>query len=77
MKVRMRTTAAGPDRVCLAGKEYDLPDELAQQWIKAGAACLGIGSKLIRKDLVAAGDYAAIRDNVHRVLDWVREAREQ
>ena len=48
-----------------------------QEWIKAGAACLGIGSKLIRKDLVAAGDYAAIRDNVRRVLDWIREAREQ
>ena len=51
--------------------------EAVQEWIKAGAACLGIGSKLIRKDLVAAGDYAAIRDNVRRVLDWIREAMEQ
>jgi 2-dehydro-3-deoxyphosphogluconate aldolase/(4S)-4-hydroxy-2-oxoglutarate aldolase len=46
-------------------------------WITAGAACLGMGSQLIRKDLVAAGDYAAIRDNVRRVLQWIREARSQ
>jgi 2-dehydro-3-deoxyphosphogluconate aldolase/(4S)-4-hydroxy-2-oxoglutarate aldolase len=51
--------------------------EAVQEWIRAGAACLGIGSKLIRKDLVAAGDFAAIRDNVRQVLAWIREAREQ
>ncbi len=48
-----------------------------QAWIKAGAACLGIGSKLIRKDLVAAGDYAAIEENTTRVLAWIAEARAQ
>jgi 2-dehydro-3-deoxyphosphogluconate aldolase/(4S)-4-hydroxy-2-oxoglutarate aldolase len=51
--------------------------ENIQDWIKAGAACLGIGSKLIRKDLVATGDYAAIRDDVRRTLEWIKEAREQ
>ena len=51
--------------------------ENIQEWIKAGAVCLGIGSKLIRKDLVATGDYAAIRDNVRRALEWIKEAREQ
>jgi 2-dehydro-3-deoxyphosphogluconate aldolase/(4S)-4-hydroxy-2-oxoglutarate aldolase len=50
--------------------------EAVQEWIRAGAACLGIGSTLIRKDLVAAGDFAAIRDNVRQVLAWIREARE-
>jgi 2-dehydro-3-deoxyphosphogluconate aldolase/(4S)-4-hydroxy-2-oxoglutarate aldolase len=49
--------------------------EAVQEWIRAGAACLGIGSTLIRKDLVAAGDFAAIRDNVRQVLAWIREAR--
>lgn len=44
-------------------------------WIEAGVACLGIGSKLIRKDLVAAGDYEAIRENVRQVLEWIQEAR--
>jgi len=52
-------------------------EEGVQAWIEAGAACVGIGSRLIRKDLVAAGDYEAIRDSVRRVLGWIREARER
>lgn len=49
--------------------------ESVSSWIKAGAACLGMGGNLIRKDLVAAGDFDAIRENVARVLAWIREAR--
>jgi 2-dehydro-3-deoxyphosphogluconate aldolase/(4S)-4-hydroxy-2-oxoglutarate aldolase len=44
-------------------------------WVKVGATCLGMGSKLVRKDLVAAGDFDAIRDNVRQVLAWIKEAR--
>lgn len=44
-------------------------------WIKAGAACLGMGSDLIRKDLIAAGSYAGITENVKNVLGWIQEAR--
>ena len=44
-------------------------------WIQAGTACLGMGSNLIRKELVAAGDYAAISDKVRQVLGWIQEAR--
>ncbi len=51
--------------------------ESVGDWIKAGAACLGMGSNLIRKDLVAAGDYDAIRENVRQVLAWIKEARGQ
>jgi 2-dehydro-3-deoxyphosphogluconate aldolase/(4S)-4-hydroxy-2-oxoglutarate aldolase len=51
--------------------------EGVQAWIEAGVPCVGIGSKLIRKELVAERDFAAIRDNVRRVLGWIREAREQ
>jgi 2-keto-3-deoxy-6-phosphogluconate aldolase len=36
-----------------------------------------MGSKLIRKDLVAAGDWAGITANVQQVLAWIREAREE
>lgn len=49
--------------------------ESVKAWITAGAACLGMGSQLIRKDLVTAGDYPAICDNVRRVLQWIQEAR--
>ncbi|MBN1977404.1 MAG: bifunctional 4-hydroxy-2-oxoglutarate aldolase/2-dehydro-3-deoxy-phosphogluconate aldolase [Anaerolineae bacterium] len=54
----------------------DATEESVKGWIEAGAACLGMGSKLIRKDLVAAGDFDSIRDNVTRVLAWIQEARE-
>jgi len=49
--------------------------ESVQAWINAGTACLGMGSNLIRKDLVKAGDFAAIGANVRQVLAWVAEAR--
>jgi 2-dehydro-3-deoxyphosphogluconate aldolase/(4S)-4-hydroxy-2-oxoglutarate aldolase len=53
----------------------DATKEDIHAWVEAGTACLGIGSKLIRKDLVAAGDYEAIRENVRQVLEWIQEAR--
>ena len=36
----------------------DATEESIQAWFEAGVACVGIGSKLIRKDLVAAGNWA-------------------
>lgn len=47
-----------------------------QEWVRAGVSGLGIGSKLIRKDWVAAGNFEAIRDNVAQVLAWIKEARQ-
>ena len=44
-------------------------------WIEAGAACVGMGSKLITKESVAAGDYESITANVRQVLAWIKEAR--
>lgn len=49
--------------------------ENAAAWIKAGAACLGMGSNLIRKEWVAAGDTDLIRENVASVLEVIQEAR--
>ena len=53
----------------------DVTQENVQGWIKAGAACLGVGSNLIRKDYVSAGNYEAITDGVRRVLNWIQEAK--
>ncbi len=44
------------------------------RWLKAGAVCLGMGSNLIRKDWVAAGNYNAICENVSNVLGYIKEA---
>lgn len=45
------------------------------RWMKAGAACLGMGSNLIRKEWVSAGDYPAICENVAGVLQYIQDAR--
>ena len=51
--------------------------ESISAWIRAGAVCLGMGSKLISKDLVAAKDYAGIQRNVEECLWLVKRARGQ
>jgi 2-dehydro-3-deoxyphosphogluconate aldolase / (4S)-4-hydroxy-2-oxoglutarate aldolase len=49
--------------------------ENVNEWIEAGAAVLGMGSKLIAKDLVAGGDWQAITDRVKSCLELIKEAR--
>lgn len=44
-------------------------------WIKASASALNIGSNLIRKDLVKAGDFEEIRKMVEQCILWIKEAR--
>lgn len=51
--------------------------ENIESWFKAGVACVGMGSRLIVKELVAAGDFAAISAKVAQVLAWISEARGQ
>jgi len=53
----------------------DATEESIHGWFKAGVACVGMGSKLIRKDLVAAGDFDTISKTVAQVLAWIKEAR--
>ena len=53
----------------------DATEESIKAWFEAGVACVGIGSKLIRKDLVAAGDWAEITALVSRVLDWIKKVQ--
>lgn len=53
----------------------DATRESIEAWFGAGVACVGIGSKLIRKDLVVSGDFDAIARRVAQVLAWIREVR--
>jgi len=46
-----------------------------EKWFKAGVACVGMGSNLIAKDLVAAGDFETISKNTTEVLQWIQEVR--
>jgi len=53
----------------------DATKESISSWIKAGAVAVGMGSRLVRKDLVAAGDFDAITRKVEDCIRWIREAR--
>jgi 2-dehydro-3-deoxyphosphogluconate aldolase/(4S)-4-hydroxy-2-oxoglutarate aldolase len=53
----------------------DATRESIEEWFRAGVTCVGIGSKLVRKDLVAAGDFDAIAEKAAQVLGWIREVR--
>jgi 2-dehydro-3-deoxyphosphogluconate aldolase / (4S)-4-hydroxy-2-oxoglutarate aldolase len=44
-------------------------------WFKAGVAAVGIGSHLIKKEFIEAGDYAGMAAKTAQVLGWIREAR--
>lgn len=53
----------------------DATEESINAWFKAGVSCVGMGSKLITKEAVAAGDFDAISEKVAQVLAWIRAAR--
>ncbi len=50
-------------------------EENVKEWIRAGAACLGIGSKLCDPKALQHGDDPALARRVADVLRWIREAR--
>jgi len=54
----------------------DATEESIKGWFKAGVSCVGMGSRLVRKDLVAAGNWEEITHKVRQVLEWIRKARE-
>jgi 2-dehydro-3-deoxyphosphogluconate aldolase/(4S)-4-hydroxy-2-oxoglutarate aldolase len=51
--------------------------ESIERWFKSGVACVGIGSNLISKELVATGDFEVISRNTSQVLSWIKEARKK
>jgi 2-dehydro-3-deoxyphosphogluconate aldolase/(4S)-4-hydroxy-2-oxoglutarate aldolase len=54
----------------------DATEASIRAWFEAGATCVGMGSKLITKQLVAAGDFETISNKVAQVLGWIRDVRE-
>ena len=53
----------------------DATEENVRGWIEGGAAALGLSSKLITRQLVAARDFEGIAQKVAQVISWIREAR--
>ncbi|NLF02850.1 MAG: bifunctional 4-hydroxy-2-oxoglutarate aldolase/2-dehydro-3-deoxy-phosphogluconate aldolase [Anaerolineales bacterium] len=50
-------------------------EESIRAWFRAGVACVGIGSDMLRKDLIAEGRWDEISALVRQVLAWIRAAR--
>ena len=46
-----------------------------QHWFDAGAACVGVGSALVRKSLITNGDWPALTDLARQFVDAVNTAR--
>ncbi len=53
----------------------DPTEENLSAWFNAGVVCVGIGSKLIRKDLVQAGDFETLKIETAKVLQLVKKIR--
>ncbi len=44
-------------------------------WFDAGATCVGMGSKLITKDMIAVGDFAGIQSNCEKAIAIINRVR--
>lgn len=53
----------------------DATEESVSGWMRAGAACVGMGSRLITDDLVRRGEFGAIASKVEQVIKWIKAAR--
>ena len=45
-------------------------------WIKSGVFCVGMGSKLFPKDVIAQGNWQAITDKCVEALGYIAKARQ-
>ena len=50
-------------------------EENMRSWFEAGVACVGMGSKLVRKDLVAASDFKTITETAKQTIAWIQAIR--
>jgi 2-dehydro-3-deoxyphosphogluconate aldolase/(4S)-4-hydroxy-2-oxoglutarate aldolase len=44
-------------------------------WFDAGAACVGMGSNMITKEMLKAADYQGIAANIRRTVELIRKIR--
>lgn len=52
------------------------PDEdNLKSWFNAGATCVGMGSQLISKEVLASGDFSKITELVKSSIDMIHQIR--
>lgn len=52
-------------------------EENIRSWFEAGVACVGMGSELVKKELVEAGNFQAITEKAAQTLAWIQGVRAQ
>lgn len=55
----------------------DATEASVSEWVKAGAAAVGMGSKLITKQAVKDRDYDGIAKKASDCIEWIKKAREK
>lgn len=53
----------------------DTTEASVSSWVKAGVVAMGVGSNLIKKEFVSAGNYDGITNLVKQVMGWIKAAR--
>ena len=48
-----------------------------REWFTSGAYCVGMGSKLITKDLLSAGDYRKLEERVRETIGLIKKIRSE
>lgn len=61
-----------PDLKFMPTGGVDTTRESIESWFKAGVSAVGMGSKLVSKELMHTNDYAAIENETKKVLDIIR-----
>lgn len=49
--------------------------ESIKPWFDAGVLCVGMGSQLMRKDWIAAGEFAKISKSIESVISWINQIK--
>lgn len=55
----------------------DTTKESLQEWFDAGVACVGIGSKLIKNELVEKKSFEKLTGEVKKVIDIIKQIRDE
>lgn len=50
-------------------------EENLKSWFEAGAVCVGMGSKLISKEILAKSDFTTLENNVRKALSLVQQIK--
>jgi 2-dehydro-3-deoxyphosphogluconate aldolase/(4S)-4-hydroxy-2-oxoglutarate aldolase len=50
-------------------------EENLTKWFKAGVVCVGMGTQMLKKDLVEAKDYATLEQNIKGTVEMVKKLK--